>query len=185
MDAAPEIARQMRRCAADQGNADAADSLGVDLQTDKLYPDALTAFQEAVKAGDRGAALLLHNSFLEKEGASELYILGVKPDVERSARYMKIFEFLLKKYDQNPKVPDLNEIVPLPPAKLPHWNGTFQWQKEQDAGAPEKPSEKLIEEMAKAKHLEPVTGLPLLYANKTTDTIPSWLRSLTERHSVR
>ena len=112
-------------------------------------------------------------------------MMGVKQDNERAARYMTITTFLVKNQSQNPKVPDINNIVPLPPAKLPHWDGTFQWQKEQDAGAPEKPSEKLIEEMAKAKHLEPVTGLPLLYANKTTDTIPSWLRSLTERHSVR
>ncbi len=169
IDAAPEIARQMRRCAAEQGNANAANSLGVDLQTDKLYSDALTAFQDAVKAGDKPSAMLLHHSFLEKDGATELYTVGVKPDDERAARYMTIFRFLLKNQYKNPKVPDINDIVPLPPAKLPHWDGTFQWQKEQDAGAPEKPSEQLIEEMAKAKHLDPATGLPLKGANQTSE----------------
>ncbi len=169
IDVAPDVARQMRRCAAEQGNARAANSLGVDLQTDKLYPDALTAFQDAVKAGDSQSAFLLHHSFLEKDGATELYTVGVKPDAERAARYMTITTFLSKNRSQNPKVPDINDIVPLPPAKLPHWDGTFQWQKEQAAGAPEMPSEQLIEEMAKAKHLDPATGLPLKGANQTSE----------------
>jgi tetratricopeptide (TPR) repeat protein len=168
IDAAPNVARQMRRCAASQGNASAANRLGFNLKTDKLYPDALAAFQEAVEAGDAPSTFLLHHTFLEKDGATELYMMGVKTDDERAARYMTITTFLLKNQYKNPKVPDINDIVPLPPAKLPHWDGTFQWQKEQDAGAPEKPSEQLIEEMAKAKHLDPATGLPLKGANQTS-----------------
>jgi hypothetical protein len=52
--------------------------------------------------------------------------------------------------------------VPLPPAKLPPWDGTFQCQKEQDTAAPPaKPSEELIAGLAREKHLDPATGLPL------------------------
>ncbi|MEX5993836.1 DUF6396 domain-containing protein [Providencia vermicola] len=34
--------------------------------------------------------------------------------------------------DKNPyaKFPDINKIVPLPPAELPEWDGTFEYQKE-------------------------------------------------------
>jgi uncharacterized protein len=59
-------------------------------------------------------------------------------------------------------VPDIDQIVPLPPAKLPAWDGTFQWQKDQDAAVPPpKPSDELIARLSKDKHLDPATGLPL------------------------
>ncbi|HTH73726.1 MAG TPA: DUF6396 domain-containing protein, partial [Trinickia sp.] len=70
--------------------------------------------------------------------------------------------FLRNNEGRNPKVPDIDKIVPLPPAKLPPWDGSFQWEKEQAAAAaPEKPSEELVDRLAKAKHLDPATGLPL------------------------
>ena len=56
-------------------------------------------------------------------------------------------------------MPELNQIVPLPPAALPEWDGTFQWKKEQLAPQ-EAPSETLMASMAKAKGLDPQTGLP-------------------------
>ncbi len=46
LDKAPQIARQMRQCATDQGLGDAASTLGIDLKTDKLYPEAVKAFQK-------------------------------------------------------------------------------------------------------------------------------------------
>ena len=73
-----------------------------------------------------------------------------------------IRKFLRDNEGRNPKVPDIDKIVPLPPAKLPPWDGTFEWEKEQAAAVPpEKPSEELINRLAKAKHLDPTTGLPL------------------------
>lgn len=51
-------------------------------------------------------------------GGSNDY-LAHKPDAERQLRYKKIAKFL-SGYDYlSPKVPDLDQIVPLPPAKLP------------------------------------------------------------------
>lgn len=158
---APEIGRQMLRCAAEQGHAEAADNLGVDLQGDKHYPDALYAYQLAVKAGHSASALGLQEAFDAEKGKSELYNLALKPDPERVKRYEAIWT-LLKRYDgRNPKVPDIDKIVPLPPAKLPPWDGTFEWEKEWKANtAPAKPDEKLVVKLAKAKNLDPATGLP-------------------------
>jgi hypothetical protein len=53
---------------------------------------------------------------------------------------------------------------------LPAWDGTFQWQKEQDAAKPpQKPDEKLAERLAREKNLDPATGLPLKPAKSTKD----------------
>ena len=55
------------------------------------------------------------------EGSNDY--LALKPDAERQLRYKKIARFL-SGYDYlSPKVPDLDQIVPLPPAKLPKWDG--------------------------------------------------------------
>ncbi|MBR8041813.1 sel1 repeat family protein, partial [Burkholderia cenocepacia] len=70
----------------------------------------------------------------------------------------------------NPKVPDVDQIVPLPPAKLPPWDGTFEWEK-QRAQVPPKPSEELIDRLAKEKHLDPATGWPLSANAQTSQTV--------------
>ena len=158
---APDIARQMWRCAAEQGHADAANSLGVDLQGDKHYPDALYAYQQAIKAGHSGSALRVQEAFDAEKGKGQLYNLALKPDSERVKRYEAIWT-LLKRYDgRNPKIPDIDKIVPLPPAKLPPWDGTFEWEMDWKANTPPaKPDEKLVVKLAKAKNLDPATGLP-------------------------
>ncbi|WP_047248542.1 sel1 repeat family protein [Chromobacterium subtsugae] len=158
---APDIARQMWRCAAEQGHADAANSLGVDLQGDKHYSDALYAYQQAVKAGRSGSALRVQDAFDAAKGKRELNHLNVQPDPERVKRYEAIGEFLDRYDGRNPKVPDIDKIVPLPPAKLPSWDGTFEWEKDWKANTPPgKPDEKLVVKLAKAKNLDPATGLP-------------------------
>ncbi|WP_414448227.1 sel1 repeat family protein [Burkholderia sp. 22PA0099] len=166
IDRAPDVARQMRQCAAEQGHADAADTLGMDLQTDKLFPEAVKAFQMAVAGGNTLAALTLEEGFGAPPETNGLYYLALPGDPERSRRYKLIKLFLRHNDGRNPKVPDIDKIVPLPPAKLPAWDGTFQWQKEQDAAVPPpKPSEELLDQLAKAKHLDPATGLPLSTAD--------------------
>ncbi|WP_221928298.1 DUF6396 domain-containing protein, partial [Pseudomonas amygdali] len=61
-----------------------------------------------------------------------------------------------------PKLLDIDSIVPLPPAKLPAWDGTFQWEKERGAKTvPNKPDDALLQRLSKEKDLDPVTGLPL------------------------
>ena len=175
-DRAPEIARQMMECAADQGYGKAASYLGIDLSSNEIYSQAVVAFQKGVKSGDSQSASFLGNGFKGPSPSERLYYLALPSDPERSRRYRDILLFLRNNEGLNPKVPDIDKIVPLPPAKLPPWDGTFQWEKEQAAAPPpEKPSEELIDRLAKAKHLDPATGLPLPgAAGKTSkETTPS------------
>lgn len=161
-DKAPVIARQMRKCAAEQGYGRAANTLGIDLQNDELFSEAVSAFQRGVEAGDTQSAFVLREGFEGPRSTDRISYLGLPHDPERVKRYNAILQFLRNNEGRNPKVPDIDKIVPLPPAKLPAWDGSFRWAKEQAAAAvPEKPSEDLIDRLAKAKHLDPATGLPL------------------------
>ncbi|CAD6552524.1 hypothetical protein LMG27952_05280 [Paraburkholderia hiiakae] len=162
-DRAPEISRQMMDCAADQGYGKAANYLGVDLSTNKLYPQAVQAFQKGVAAGDAMAASFLADGFKVPPATDRLNYLALPNDPERAKRYDQVWKFLTDHESLNPKVPDIDQIVPLPPAKLPPWDGTFQWQKEQDAATPpQKPAESLVAKLAREKDLDPTTGLPLV-----------------------
>jgi TPR repeat protein len=159
---APDVARQMRRCAGEQGNGKAARALGVDLSTDGHYQEALEAFQLGVAAGDSTSTSFISKGFRGPEPDDRLYYLGQQEDLERADRYEKILKILSGYSYANPKVPEINEIVPLPPAPLPAWDGKLQWLEEHLANLPpEKPSEALINQLAKAKVLEPATGRPM------------------------
>ena len=161
-DAAPEIARQMRRCAAEQGHGKAARALGVNLQVIGDYREALEAYQLGVAAGDDTSAGFIWEGFRGPEPTNRLHYLGQKEDPERAERYEKIWKVLSGYSYANPKVPEIHEIAPLPPAKLPAWDGKLQWLEERLANVPpEKPSEALIRQLAKAKLLDPASGRPL------------------------
>ncbi|WP_019446928.1 sel1 repeat family protein [Cupriavidus sp. BIS7] len=157
---APDIARQMRRCAAEQGHGKAANTLGVDLQNDKHYQEAVQAFQLGAAAGHSTSAYYLKHAFKAPPPSDELNYLALPNDPERAERYEQIWRFLVKNESYNPKLPDIDQIVPLPPAELPPWDGTFQWQKEQEQ-IPEQPSEALMEKLAKGRNLDPALGLAL------------------------
>ncbi len=151
----------MRQCATDQGLGDAASTLGIDLGSDKLYPEAVKAFQKGVAAGDSMSASFLEGGF-KAPPVGDLDYLVLPSDPERSRRYKLVGEFIDANDGRNPKVPDIDQIVPLPPAKLPPWDGTFQWKKDQDAAVPpQKPSDEEIQRLASEKHLDPATGLPI------------------------
>ena len=173
-DMAPQIADQMWKCAAEQGLGAAANNLGVNLQVDQRYDEAVKAFQLGVEAGDTQSAYSLEVAFRGPYNPKDPDQLGLHSDTERSKRYAAIGKFIDRNDGRNPKVPDINKIVPLPPAPLPAWDGTFQWEKDQAAAKPpEKPSEELINRLAKDKHLDPATGLPLSNApEKTSEAEP-------------
>ncbi|WP_271409428.1 SEL1-like repeat protein [Pseudomonas sp. Q1-7] len=159
---APDIARQMRRCAAEQGHGDAATDLGVDLSGDGHYQEALEAFQLGVAAGDETSAGFLDDGFRGPDPTDRLNYLGQPEDLERAERYNKIWRILANYSYAHPTVPEINEIVPLPPAKLPPWDGTLQWLQEREANVPPpKPSDALIRQLAKARQLDPASGRPL------------------------
>ncbi|CAE6691840.1 SEL1-like repeat protein [Paraburkholderia domus] len=166
-DRAPDIASQMQQCAADQGHGRAAFEWGIDRQEEGKYRDALVAYQKGVAAGSSVSALNLEESFLAPPATEELYFLDLSKDQERSRRYKLIGKFLDLNQLSNPTVPDIGRIVPLPPAQLPAWDGTFEWEKKQ-AEIPPKPSDELINRLAKEKNLDPATGLPLPAAASQT-----------------
>ncbi|PRW86651.1 sel1 repeat family protein [Pseudomonas simiae] len=159
---APEIARQMRRCAAEQGNGEAAEALGNDLAVDGNYQKALEAFQLGVAAGNGSSSSFLENGFRGPIRGDRLYYLGQQEDLERADRYQKIRRILGSYSYADPKVPEINDILPLPPAKLPPWDGKLQWLEARLANVPPpKPTDALINELARAKLLEPATGKPM------------------------
>ncbi|WP_339483759.1 SEL1-like repeat protein [Pseudomonas sp. RL_5y_Pfl2_73] len=158
---APDIARQMRRCAAEQGHGKASVALGIDLQGKGLYQEALEVFQMGIAAGNENAAGRLEKAFRAPSITDGLYYLGQQEDLERAERYKTIWRILARYSYANPTVPEINEILPLPPAELPEWDGKLQWLEARLANVPpQKPSEALIRELAEAKGLEPATGKP-------------------------
>jgi len=162
VELAPDIARQMRRCAAEQGDGDAALSLGIDLKNSNDYQYALEAFQLGVAAGDEISASFLKNSFNGPEKTDRLNYMGQQQDPERSRRYKEIGKVLGKYSYAHPSVPEINDIVPLPPAALPEWDGKLKWLEARLANIqPTKPSHALIAELANRKQLNPETGRSL------------------------
>ncbi|MEE5128782.1 DUF6396 domain-containing protein, partial [Pseudomonas alliivorans] len=144
IDIAPNIARQMRCCAAEQGNGLAAKAWGVNLSTAGQYREALEAFQLGAAAGDDTSASFLDKGFRGPKPDDKLYYLGQQEDLERAERYKKIWSLLADWSYANPTVPEINDIVPLPPAKLPAWDGKLKWIEERKANVqPPKPTEAL------------------------------------------
>jgi hypothetical protein len=159
---APDVARLMRRCAAEQGHGRAARALGVDLQTRKHYRESLEVFQLGVAAGDDSSAGRLDEGFGGPEPTDELYYMGLQKDLERAARYKTIWRILTRYSYAHPKVPEINDILPLPPAKLPPWDGKLQWLEAREANIPpEKPSPELIQRLTHDLKLDPDTGKPM------------------------
>ncbi|MBK0095724.1 sel1 repeat family protein [Erwinia sp. S63] len=162
VDIAPDVAKQMLLCAAEQGNGEAAVSLGVGLKINKKYSEALHAFQLGVAAGNASSARFLGNGFNGPEADDRLYYLNQHIDPERAHRYMLINDILSGYSYAHPTVTEINDIVPLPPAPLPEWDGKLKWVEAREANIPpEKPDEALIARLAKKKHLNPATGRPL------------------------
>lgn len=160
------VARQMLLCASDQGHGKGwgLRLLGIEFMQRKQYPEALEAFQKGAAAGDALAAHHLNQAFYGPPSMDEEMDLGVAPDSERAERYGRILE-LFQGYEWGlPKVPDIDKIVPLPPVKLPPWDGTFEWEKAHEAeraSPPPKPSDELIARLCKEKNLDRATGLPI------------------------
>ncbi|VVO35881.1 DUF6396 domain-containing protein [Pseudomonas fluorescens] len=158
-DIAPGVARQMRSCAAEQGHGKAAVMLSIYLKDEKKYNEAIEILQMGVAAGNESAASRLSEGFRAPPSTDELHFLGQQEDLERAERYEKIWRVLANNSYAQPKVPEINEILPLPPAQLPPWDGKLQWLEARLANVPpQKPSEALISQLAKAKVLDPATG---------------------------
>jgi hypothetical protein len=128
----PEIGKKMLICAANQGNGDAAWRLATySANVENNLSSALKYYQLATKNGHEMSASMLVDTFKINTTSKDYYYLAVKPDPERSARYEAIVKEM-DASDETAKFPDIDKIVPLPPAELPEWDGTFEYKKQQD-----------------------------------------------------
>ncbi|MHC5352549.1 tetratricopeptide repeat protein, partial [Metapseudomonas furukawaii] len=103
IDIAPDIARQMRRCAAEQGNGEAARALGVHLSVAHSYQEAVEVFQLGVAAGDETSAGYLDDGFRGPASTDTLNYLGQEKDLERAERYKTIWRILARYSYASPK----------------------------------------------------------------------------------
>jgi uncharacterized protein len=162
-----KIGETMWRCAAEQGHGVAARELGIWLSNGR-YTEALQAFQLGVKAGDSSSASFLYHGFNGPKEDDRVDYLGQQKDEARVRRYKAIWSQLADYDYLHPKVPEIDQIVPLPPAKLPPWNGKLKWVEERKLNIePPLPSKERIAEMANAKGLNPMTGRPFLSLQKS------------------
>ncbi|MDR3162510.1 MAG: sel1 repeat family protein [Helicobacteraceae bacterium] len=168
-----KIGLEMKRCAADQGHAEAAIDSAYNLQgkaeysdnpaeATRFYADAVKYFQIAVKAGSSQAAYKLQKSFLGPLPDDRLDYLALEKDEERSRRYGVISKILDGCDYLGATVDEIDRIVPLPSAKLPPWDGQLEWMQRWNANVPPRiPDEERIAGLAKAKGLDPATGRPV------------------------
>ena len=150
---------QLRACASGQGLGDASEMLGLRLERKKEYQKALEAFHQGVKNGSELSGNVLSEVFNNKRENKYLDDLNLKEDSERARRYKIIGDYLYDKDYLQPKVPDLDDIVPLPPAPLPAWDGKIAFQRWFEGEAPPKPDEALVRRLAWQAGLNGDTGL--------------------------
>ena len=154
------LVKQLWACASEQGLGEASINLGISLQSDKKYSEAVKVFYQGVKNGDAMSASTLRGGFSQQTTKdNRLDFLDLALDEERSRRYDIIWNYLAKYDYLQPKVPDLDEIVPLPPAKLPKWDGKIAFQRWYEGKAPPKPDEALVRRLAWQAGLNGETGL--------------------------
>ena len=157
-----ETAEKLLACASEQGMGIASQYLGISLQLEKKYQEAVKVLHQGAKNGDSQSAFRLSNGF--QKGINEnnkIDYLALKPDAERQMRYEKIALYLSDNDYLNPTLHDLDQIVPLPPAKLPPWDGKIEFQRWYEGASPPKPSDELVQRLAEQAGLDWQTGLPL------------------------
>ncbi|UEL53935.1 sel1 repeat family protein [Aggregatibacter actinomycetemcomitans] len=156
-----KLVDQLRSCASEQGLGDASDMLGIRLERRKEYQKAIAVFHQGVKNGSSLSASTLAEAFSGKQREGDMDFLNLSEDPERSSRYKVIWKYLAYKDYLQPKVPDLDEIVPLPPSPLPAWDGKIAFQRWFEGEAPPKPSEALMFKLANQAGVRVDNGLDL------------------------
>lgn len=132
----PKDEATMLQCAYQQGHGPAAYELALDAGVNKQYQEAIRLYQEGVKFGSiecaRDLEVMFRHGYWGKGSDEEKTILksfGVGVDQERERRYDAIYDAL--QINPDLKLSRLDQVLPLPPAKLPTWSGV------DDAVAPE------------------------------------------------
>lgn len=109
-------ALQMLRCSYAQENAEASLNLGVSLNVNGNYEHALHILHDGVKFGSEDSANYLAASFL-----THTELTGQHIDQDRADRYKAIADLL--RLNPDLRLPNLDKVLPLPPAILPYWDG--------------------------------------------------------------
>ncbi len=121
------IAIQMLECAVAQGYGAAAYELSLQYRmpfTPESKRRALEVLQEGVRLGCEKCASNLYvefNGFMLSSGEN----LSGRVDNARAERYAVLAD-ALEHYGGRLKLPNIDKIVPLPPASLPKWDGNKQ-----------------------------------------------------------
>jgi hypothetical protein len=115
------IAIAMLDCAVAQGFGQAALELGVTLGNTvpeyRDYARALRVLHDGVKSGSKQAANSLFSNFDQGNP-----VVGNLKDPIRADRYKSLADALYHNPDL--RFPNLDKVLPLPPAKLPPWDGS-------------------------------------------------------------
>ena len=156
-----KLMMKLYRCASEQGQGNASYWLGMFLPDYHKYDEAVRAYHQGVKNGNYLSAFILSNAFKAGKEKGNNDFLDVETDEERARRY-GIIDSYLSTYDfMSPTVPDLDDIVPLPPAPLPEWDGKIAFQRWVEGAEPPKPSDELLKKLADKAGVDVKTGLPL------------------------
>ena len=156
-----KLMMKLYRCASEQGQGNASYWLGMFLPDYHKYDEAVRAYHQGVKNGNYLSAFILSNAFKAGKEKGNNDFLDVETDEERARRY-GIIDSYLSTYDfMSPTVPDLDDIVPLPPAPLPAWDGKIAFQRWVEGNEPPKPSDELLKKLADKAGVDVKTGLPL------------------------
>ncbi|WP_322044366.1 tetratricopeptide repeat protein [Paraburkholderia sp. J67] len=121
------VATKMLECSLAQGYGDAADELEFIYAADKTPEAKLRAvkvLQDGVKLGSAKCASLLSSQFDGLDMTNGDSLVG-NIDKARADRYGKISD-VLEWYQGTLKLPNLDKVLPLPPAPLPKWDGDVE-----------------------------------------------------------
>ncbi|TFE47218.1 sel1 repeat family protein [Paraburkholderia dipogonis] len=121
------IGTRMLECALAQGYGDAADKLGLIYarpKTSEAKLRAIGVLHEGVKLGSAECANSLFSEFDGLGLASGTNLID-RIDKARAERYSQIGN-ALEHYQGRLKLPNLDKVLPLPPAPLPKWDGNKQ-----------------------------------------------------------
>lgn len=133
--------KTMLQCAYQQMHGAAAYKLALKEEVKKNFGNAINFYQDGVKFGSQDCASALEllfddepNSKTDDDEKDILKSLSMVADPERSRRYNAINDAL--QINPDLKLTRLDEVLPLPPAKLPSWNGVASAVEPEASGPP-------------------------------------------------
>ena len=107
----------MLRCAFSQGHGKAAEELGLEYAVHEDFAKAIPTYHEGVKFGSEVSANALRSIFKNVNNSKRAPAL----DRARAERYAILADALYRNPDL--RFPNLDKVLPLPPAALPKWDG--------------------------------------------------------------